>query len=323
VARRYGSFPEYNLKHFHGHDHPLPEFPALLHVHEGVSMASHHLDPHVHTAFEICYIHSGKGQWFAEGRTYALKPGDIYITKPGEVHGGRTDPADPFHVFDLALELDALSDALPKKRNAALATREVAGAVRQAGALYDEFKSMRERVIPGGAGLEQIFRRLLNELDAPAQGAAKSRTLKVMMIQTLVVELLIFVARCSAAHAEQRLPEGSAQIPSRPKFQQLFEFIRSRLSDPPDLSEMAAFVGLSPAHFAVAFKRETGLTPVELMTRLRIDAAAARLTNEPRVPVTDVALDLGFSSAQYFSIVFRKHKGCTPSAWRQAHHLDA
>jgi AraC family L-rhamnose operon regulatory protein RhaS len=320
VARRYGSFPEYLLSFFHGHDNPFPEFPALRHVHEGKMMAGYKLEPHAHPAFEICYIYSGKGTWFAEGQTYQLKPGDIYITKPGEVHGGHTDINDPLHIYDLALDVSALplpGASATKQLTLEGASREIAGAVAEAGTLHDEFKALEERVIPGGTGLQQNFTRLLSELDAPVQSGTKARMLKLMMVQALLVELLVFVARCSSAHAEKRLPEGAAQTPARPKFQELLKLIHSRASDPPSLSDMAEFVGLSPAHFVVAFKRETGLTPLELVTRIRIDAAAERLTGEPRVAITDVALDLGFSSAQYFSIVFRKQKGCTPTDWRK------
>jgi AraC-like DNA-binding protein len=39
----------------------------------------------------------------------------------------------------------------------------------------------------------------------------------------------------------------------------------------------------------------------------------------PRAPsVTRLAHELGFSSSQYFSVVFRRLKGCTPSQWRKA-----
>jgi AraC-like DNA-binding protein len=327
VARRYGSFPEWQLARFHGHNQPLPEFPALSHVHEGVALAGHDLPPHAHPHFEICYIHAGKGLWFAEGQQYKLKAGDIYITKPGEIHGGKTDPRDPYHIFALCLDLSALPQApfgagsshkkLTAKSAGTAAQRDVASAVCETQAFHEGFAALDRRVIPGGAGLETCFRRLLQELDAPAQAGQKSRAWKVLVVQALLVELLVFVARRCAAHTERRKPEGPLPLPGRPKFQELLAWLGERVADPPTLSEMAEFCDLSPAHFAVAFKRETGATPLEAVTRLRIEAAAVRLAAPGRASVTDVALDLGFSSAQYFSLVFRKVKGCAPTEWRR------
>jgi len=328
VERKYGSFPEWHLARFHAHNQPLPEFPALAHVHEGIALPGHDLPPHAHRHFEICYIHSGKGIWFAEGQEYKLKAGDIYITKPGEIHGGRTDPRDPYHIFALCLDLSALPQApfasakaqrkFPiKSLGSGASQRDVASAVQETQAFHEGFAALDRRVIPGGAGLETYFRRLLHELDAPAAGDGKASAWKLLVVQALLVEMLVFVARRCAAYGERRKPDGPAPLPQRAKFQELLAQLRERAAQPPTLSEMAAFCGLSPAHFAVAFKRETGRTPLEAVTHIRIETAAERLAAPGRANVTDVALDLGFSSAQYFSLVFRKVKGCAPSEWRK------
>ena len=82
------------VAHFHAHERPLPEFPALTHVHEAICAPAHFLAPHTHEIYELCYIHAGRGEWHAGGRNYPLQPGDLYITKPGEVHGGRVLRSD-------------------------------------------------------------------------------------------------------------------------------------------------------------------------------------------------------------------------------------
>ena len=65
------------------------------------------------------------------------------------------------------------------------------------------------------------------------------------------------------------------------------------------------------------FKRAFGRTPLEHLTRLRVEAAAERLRSDPRASVTDVALDLGFCSSQYFAEVFKRVMGTTPRRWRE------
>jgi len=339
-----GPHPEWGMKHFHCHSHPFEEFPALTHVHEVICDKSHKIGQHIHETFEISYIHSGRGFWNAEGQTYHLKPGDIYIIRPGEIHGGHTDPDDPYHVFVLGIDPSALSimrnglnkpALLAPPRSPELLqriaetkahgvpvldapTNEFSQAVVEAEVLNDEFRALQQRVIPGGRGLEAPWRRVLAELDTvPADAAA--RGLKLMMVQALLIELLVSIARVYSAHHQQ---VATVALPpaKREDIRRLQVWLASRLAQPPSLSEMAEHIGMSPAHLAVVFKQETGLTPLEYMTGLRIEEAARRLRQPGEVSITDIALELGFSSSQYFSLVFKKVKGCSPSEFRSTQH---
>ncbi|HYF50343.1 MAG TPA: AraC family transcriptional regulator [Planctomycetota bacterium] len=336
-----GPQPEWGMKHFHCHSHPFEEFPALTHVHEVICDERHKIGQHIHETFEISYIHAGRGYWNAEGQTYHLKPGDIYIIRPGEIHGGHTDPADPYHVFVLGIDPSALPimrsgrskpQLLAPPRSPEVLRRiedtkahgvpvfdapakDVSQAVAEAEVLNDEFRALQQRVIPGGAGLEAPWRRLLAELDTvPAD--EKARSLKLMMAQALIIELLVSIARVYSAHHQQvaTVPLPPAE---REDIRRLQIWLSTRLGNPPSLSEMAEHAGMSPAHLAVVFKQDTGLTPLEYMTGLRIEEAARRLRAPGEVSVTDVALELGFSSSQYFSLVFKKVKGCTPTEFRE------
>ncbi len=191
-------------------------------------------------------------------------------------------------------------------------------ALDEAETLDGELRVLDQRVIHGGAGAEHIFRRLLAELDRLDE-RPRARALSVLMVQALVVELLVFVTRCSIANRERSSGSFRLRQPVRAEFQDLLAWLHARLGDPPTLAQMAARVRLSPAHFTVAFKREVGQTPLEHLTLLRIEEGARRLADEPREAITEIALDLGFSTSQYFSFVFRRVKGCSPRQWRARH----
>lgn len=94
---------------------------------------------------------------------------------------------------------------------------------------------------------------------------------------------------------------------------------RDRLSDAaddaPDLACLAYVAELSPHHFLRVFRRTFGETPHEYLTRLRIDRAKGALRRGRSV--TDVCLDVGFSSLGSFSSLFKRQVGVAPSEYQR------
>ncbi len=88
------------------------------------------------------------------------------------------------------------------------------------------------------------------------------------------------------------------------------------LSEPWTLDTMAAECGLGRTRFAHYCRRLRNLSPLDCLAMARVEAAARRLRAEPDARITDVALDCGFSSSQYFATVFRKFLSCSPGEYR-------
>lgn len=83
------------------------------------------------------------------------------------------------------------------------------------------------------------------------------------------------------------------------------------------LEQVSDAVGLSPYYFSKLFKKEKGIGFSNYISRIRISHAKKMLV-ETELPLTDVALQSGFSSAPYFSQVFKKEEGVTPGEYRRA-----
>jgi AraC-like DNA-binding protein len=279
----------------------MPEIPSLVHFNEAQAPASLRLPPHRHPTFELCYLVSGRARWTNPDGTFDVGPGDLYVTLPDEVHEGVADAREPHHNFAIGFDLRLAAPRLDDQAAAADEARAVDAIIP------------RQRVIPGGQPTERIFRALRAELEAMPPAGDPRRGLGIAMVQALLVELAVTATRIAiAARAPLRLTGA------QPDLAPVVERMRGALAEPPTLAEMAAWVDLSPGHFAVQFKRAYGATPLEYLTSLRVDAAAERLRADRRASVTDVALDLGFCSSQYFSEVFKRLKGMTPSQWRGA-----
>ncbi len=93
-------------------------------------------------------------------------------------------------------------------------------------------------------------------------------------------------------------------------------YIGENFSDP-DLSveRLCEHLHLSPAYFSTIFKRETGMSFTNYVTRVRMEEAA-RLLRDTEDKTYLIAQSAGFVDANYFSYVFKKHFGLSPSRYR-------
>lgn len=100
------------------------------------------------------------------------------------------------------------------------------------------------------------------------------------------------------------------------RMHRVIEAIDRRLDQPLDLASLAAVAHFSPYHFHRVFAAWMGETLGDYLRRRRVEQAASRLAAQPRLPVLQAALSVGFGSGEAFSRAFKARFGCSPSAWR-------
>jgi AraC family transcriptional regulator len=94
-------------------------------------------------------------------------------------------------------------------------------------------------------------------------------------------------------------------------------YMQDHLDQEISLEEVAALVGLSRFHFCTAFRLATRQSPHQWLTALRI-GRARQLLAEPSLPITEIALAVGYQTPSAFAASFRKMAGVTPSEFRRA-----
>lgn len=94
-------------------------------------------------------------------------------------------------------------------------------------------------------------------------------------------------------------------------------YIEEHLSEAIPLAALAGMAGLSPYHFARAFKHSFGVPPHRYHMTRRI-AEAKTLLARTTVTVTEIALQVGFSETSSFTAAFRKLTGHSPTEFRRS-----
>ena len=101
------------------------------------------------------------------------------------------------------------------------------------------------------------------------------------------------------------------------RVEQSIAHMSQRLDEPVQVSTLAALVNMSPSHYRVVFKRQTGLAPIDYFIRLRMNQAR-HLLEDSSMSVKEVAAALGYEDPFYFSRVFKSVNHVAPSDYRAA-----
>ena len=100
------------------------------------------------------------------------------------------------------------------------------------------------------------------------------------------------------------------------KIAPVLTFIRDNLHRPLSRAQLARVAGLSPTRFHYVFESEMGRAPMVYVRDLRL-VQAKQLLIQTTLGIQQIAERVGFNDAYYFSRVFRKSTGQTPSGYRR------
>ena len=81
-----------------------------------------------------------------------------------------------------------------------------------------------------------------------------------------------------------------------------------------NVDKICAYLGVSSAYFSTVFKKETGKSFTNFLTDIRMKQAVSLLDQDEKTYV--VAEKVGYSDPNYFSYVFKKQFGISPSKYK-------
>ena len=128
-------------------------------------------------------------------------------------------------------------------------------------------------------------------------------------------------ARSSMTATMLELPANNSGVERRlaqidqDMMQQLRTYMEDHLADNTPIQELAEHVGMSRTLFYNKIRTITGLTPVDFYRRYHVERSA-QLMRDQGLTVSEACYRTGFSDPKYFSKVFKKFLGVTPSEYR-------
>ncbi|ANA78543.1 AraC family transcriptional regulator [Paenibacillus glucanolyticus] len=110
-------------------------------------------------------------------------------------------------------------------------------------------------------------------------------------------------------------PQHGLQLPHKHDLDETLRFMTEHLERNVSLKELAAYANLSVPHFTFRFKEATGYSPIDYYLRLKIQLACQHLDLTGQ-SIKEISHRLGFQDPYYFSRLFKKIMGKSPSDYR-------
>lgn len=241
---------------------------------------------------EFLFLYSGRKRMWVENKCYDMQGGDLLIIFPGEEHGAEDMVQNRSSLAWFLMEI-------PTARPRFCMLEEP-----ECRLLWERLKGISQRKFSVSGQIRREIDGLLNRLLHLEAGNG----LETARTRALLLELLLQILERKADENDGLSPDISTVI----------RYIGSERGEMPSISQMAALVNLSESRFKQKFKQETGVPPAEFVVRQKIGEAKELLVNTSR-SVTSIAMELGFTSSQHFSVLFKKYVGESPARYRKTH----
>lgn len=243
---------------------------------------------HWHVEYEMIIVKKGQLKLILDGKSFYVNEGESVFISGGVVHGGIPEECEYYCiVFDLASLF----------KDVALCSKSVAIFLTNADCFTGVYGAERKQ--------SAIMREILYSMQNRDNGY------DLNVIGLLWKLLGAFVSEPVISEGEQ------INKSQRQKLKDVLSYIRKNIDKNITLEELAQVSGMSPRYFCRVFKSITGRTPIEYVNYYRIETASQMLITTGE-SVTDIALNCGFNDMSYFSKMFKKLKGISPSKFRQA-----
>ncbi len=263
------------------------------------------LDWHRNEGLELTYLERGRLGFAVDRETYHLLPDNLTVTRPWQRHRVGEPHVGAGRLHWLILDVGVRRPDQPWRWPSWLVL-----AKPDRDELTHILRHNEHPVWPGTAELRRSFKSIAQAVATDEQGSNISR-LTVLLNEVFLLTL------------EMLRREDVALDASLTGTQRTVELFLAELQDSREfqvhdwtVAEMAKRCGLGATQFISHCKKITNLTPVRYLNNLRLESAARVLAEFPDRKITQVALECGFSSAQYFATVFGRQFGCSPQTFR-------
>lgn len=251
---------------------------------------------HSHEFIEITYISEGAGVHYIDDTAVPVEQGTLVFIPigPSHVYRPRTlTKGSPLIVYNCLFPVKYLS--------------ELQSCFPQAKDVFEYFANelLWFSIKDLDGSYHSLFRELYREFSVKPPGYLAA-------LPALVVQLLIGMFRYRL-RTDMALEDKQQWM----AVNDAIAFINSNYASGLKLDELAGKANLSKRHFSRLFRNQTGMSFMNYLQNIRMDAAC-RFLSEGRNSIAEIAAAVGYTDMKFFHQLFKKKIGMTPLEYRNA-----
>jgi len=246
------------------------------------------VESHHHHVYQVLYALENKGQIMFENAEYQFLRNNVAFITPYSDHSIRAES----DLVVLVLEFDA-----------AVLDSDICDVL-----LKDYLNSTRlidiNIVIAGE--VRQLLRRMLYEQSVGG-------TLNELNLKILLAELLLTLAR---SREEKEFKDADDLRAKR-----LRDYLDTHYFEAIDATEISTRTGISVRHINTIFKESYHMTPMQYLTKIRIEIAK-RMLIETDKDIVSICFEIGFESLSTFYRAFKQYTEFSPKVYRDTYQIE-
>ncbi|MBE6964957.1 MAG: helix-turn-helix domain-containing protein [Ruminococcaceae bacterium] len=278
--------------------HSLPRnvsVSSLITVYSRVALYDRPVKSESHDFPEMVFLREGStnGHTILDGVRYPFSKGQLFIIPPNAVHGVRSKTKAVVDI--ISFESDSDISALYNKKAITLNASQLHA--------FDE--------------LIHLGVRLFEDLPSPGhqKGMSLHSRATPLLLQRFKNNLELFLIDLLLSRSDgNRFSSTGAEISSEEQFDVIVSYMKINLDKQLSLEDLAKEHSLSITKIQKLFYKYTEQAPIQYFLDLKLNAAKKMMTSTS-LNHAQIAEALGFSSASYFSKLFKKKNGMSPSEY--------
>lgn len=254
---------------------------------------------HSHRDFnELVIVIDGSAVHIVNSEEYTIKKGDVFVVGNGTVHGYKN--TKNFRICNIMYRHGEMFSAMPDI--AASAGYQALFVLEPRITKEQSFKSSLRLQRENYKAVKSILDEMIEEYERRSDGV------KSMLISRFT-QLAVMLSRLYSFEVS----ENKQDIINIAK---AVSYIENHFDESISVAELAELSHYSERHFMRIFRKAYNASPIEYIINLRINRACALLTGA-ELTVSETAVKCGFDDVNYFSRLFKKKTGVSPSEYRK------